>query len=672
MPKVFGQDVAAGQATYTALSAAGNRCPHLLSPLRIRNVVLKNRIYHTVSPTYLMQGPENFPTEMYREHMSNMAKNAAIVSMSTHFAAATQRCTEKVSLKDDSAFNHYSDRAWDDIPTVYNYVNEMMDQIHYQGALISFAGNSGMETGCGVPAGMGSSGGVDIAGVPDDSPKSSSSGGRGGGPGGPGGMATQTDDQIVADAKEHEANGYDVYQLRSTSAEAIKRIKAETNLILMGSLGGPGGPGGGENTASSNGNQPTAAQLEQAVAQAKKLEGLIDILWMRIDEHPNAWSQDKGKPKALAYAAAIKKAGIKIITCPSGGFHDPVENDGFIAQGLTDMVGMTTPLFADGEMVRKLKEGRADDVIPCIACEYCHGISMTKPPWYSTCTVNPKWGLPPYQLKSITKSAVSKKVAVIGGGPGGMKAALVAAERGHKVTLYERSDSLGGQLKISDYSQWRWNFKVLKEYLAYQVNKAGIEVQLKTRATPETIKAKGYDTVLVATGAEAVFSELESGGKSDVFNLIDVYTNKKSLGKNVVMIGAGKFGVDAATGMIKDGHKVTLLATGPRLVEPEEEGPHNMRNQGTILAASPDFSFVLNAKVKDFSAGKVTYTDSTGQEKSIQADSVVVWSGLKPRMDDAEKFIGSADDVAFLGDCTGKGGSIQKAIRSAFFVASQV
>ena len=146
-------------------------------------------------------------------------------------------------------------------------------------------------------------------------------------------------------------------------------------------------------------SQPTAAEVEEAVEQARKLEGIVDILWIRVDEHPSAWTQDKGRPKSLAYAEAIKKAGIKIITCPSAGFHDPVENDGFIASGKTDMVGMTMPFFADPELVRKVKEGRADDVIPCIACQNCHGISMNKPPWYSTCTVNPIWGLPPYQLQ---------------------------------------------------------------------------------------------------------------------------------------------------------------------------------------------------------------------------------------------------------------------------------
>jgi thioredoxin reductase len=711
--------MAAEQAATAAVKAAGNRCPHLLSPLRIRNKVLKNRIMHTVSPTYFMQGPENYPSEMYRNHYSNIAKNAAIVTVSTHYAtAATASTPAKMSFTNDNAFNHYSDKSWDDTAQVYNYINEMIDDIHFQGSLILFAGNTGRSGGGGgggMPGGVaGGQGGQAAAGGQGGMP-SGAAGGQGGMPGGaaggqggmpggaaggqsgmPGGaaggqqgsqgsagasrsgggmpgFASKTDDEILADAKEYELKGYDVYQMMGSSVEAAKKVRAATNLILMGSIRGAGGGMPGQVTEAPT-SQPTASQVEQAVEQARKLEGIVDILWIRVDEHPSAWTQDKGRPKSLAYAEAIKKAGIKIITCPSAGFHDPVENDGFIASGRTDMIGMTMPFFADPELVRKVKEGRADDVIPCIACHNCHGISMNKPPWYSACTVNPIWGLPPYQIKGITQPKVSKKVAVIGGGPSGMKAAMIAAERGHKVTLYEKDVSLGGLLKVSDNSQWRWNYKDLKEYYIRQVKKAGVQIKTNTTATPEIIKAGKYDTVLVATGADIIPSRMKTDG-SKVYNILEAYAKKDEIeknGKNVVVVGAGKFGLEVGLGLLKDGHKVTLLGSGNQLVEEELRGAHNMMHQEDIYRSSPDFSYTLGVTVKDITGGKVTYTDSSGASKTIQADTIIVWSGLKPRMDEAEKFAGSADDVLLLGDCTGNGGTIQKTIRSAFFVASQV
>ena len=681
--------MAAEQAATTSIKAAGNRCPHLLSPLRIRSVVLKNRIMHTVSPTYFMQGPENFPTEMYRNHYSNVAKNAAIVSMSTHYG--TYPITWDKTRTD--AMGHMSDRTWEDIPPVGNYVDQLIEDIHCEGALILFSGNTGMSGGGGgMPGGTqqggaaGGQGGMPsgaVGGQQGGMPGGAAGGQQGGMPGGQQGaeggrggmpgMPSKTDDEIVAEAKEAEGKGYDVYQLNTSSLEAAKKVRAATNLILMSGIrvGANSMQASKDSPGVSNNNQPIAAELEQGIEQARKLEGIVDYVQIRVDEHPNAWTQDKGKPRSLAYAEAIKKAGIKILTCPTAGFHYPLENDGFIASGKTDMVGMTTPFFADWELVRKVKEGRADDVIPCIGCQNCHGISMDKGPWYSTCTVNPKWGVPTYKLAGITAPKISKKVAVIGGGPGGMKAALVAAERGHKVTLYEKDASLGGLLKISDNSQWRWNYKDLKEYFIYQVKKSGVEVKLNTTATPEMIKAGGFNTVLVANGAEVIASKMKADG-SKVFNILEAYYKKNELGKDVVVIGAGKFGMEVALGMAKDGHKVTVLALGKELVEPENVGPHNMRNQESIYLNHPNFSYVLQATPKSITGGKVTYADSTGSEKSVQADSIVIWSGLKPRMDEAEKFIGSADDVLLLGDCTGRNGSIQKTLRNAFFIASQV
>jgi pyruvate/2-oxoglutarate dehydrogenase complex dihydrolipoamide dehydrogenase (E3) component len=124
--------------------------------------------------------------------------------------------------------------------------------------------------------------------------------------------------------------------------------------------------------------------------------------------------------------------------------------------------------------------------------------------------------------------------------------------------------------------------------------------------------------------------------------------------------------------MAKDGHKVMILCPTKDLIELSHIGSHNMMNQIQILENHPNLNFELETKVKNFAAGKVTYTDSKGAEKSVQCDSLVVWSGLKPRMDQAEKFIGSADQILFVGDCTGKAGTVQKTQRQAFFMASQI
>jgi NADPH-dependent 2,4-dienoyl-CoA reductase/sulfur reductase-like enzyme len=412
--------------------------------------------------------------------------------------------------------------------------------------------------------------------------------------------------------------------------------------------------------------------VEEVVKMAKMLEGVADIIQMRdasrYTSHPNSFNQERGKPAMLACSEAIKETGIKIVTAPNGGFNDPRLNEEFIASGKTDMVAMARALIADPEYALKLSEGREDDVVPCVMCNECHGLSRSKGPWLTFCAVNPKLGLPS-SVRSIRPPAMSKKVAVIGGGPGGMKAAITASERGHKVTLYEKSDVLGGLQRHTDYCPLKWSFKDFKDYLIRQIDRAGIDVRLKTAATPEMIKTKGYDSVLVALGAEPFIPNIPGADGANVWNIVEAYTNEKTLGKNVVLIGGGDFGTEAGISLVHAGHNITALTSEDEMMT---SGPHDKIAQIDMYKTMDNFSYIVKATATRISGGRVFYKDANGSEKSIQADSVVIYAGLKPRQEEALRFSDSAKQVLLLGDCTGKNGSIQKTIRSAFFVASQV
>jgi thioredoxin reductase len=381
---------------------------------------------------------------------------------------------------------------------------------------------------------------------------------------------------------------------------------------------------------------------------------------------------EKDKPWTLPFAQAIKEAGLNIITAPNGGFHDPALNESFIAGGKTDMVAMATPLFADPEYVQKAYEGRAEDIVPCVRCHGCHGISRTIGPWFDTCSVNPTWGLSETKKKSIRTPTTVKKVAVIGGGPAGMKAAITAAERGHKVTLYEKGDALGGLLRHTDHTKWKWSYRDYKDYLVKQTRKAGIDVKLGMEMTPALVKPKGFDTILAATGAVPIVPKIPGVDGDHVYNILEAYQRKDSLGKKVVIIGSGVYGTETAICLAKDGHRVMVLASGREMIPASHIGPHNMENQIDLYQNHENISHELQTLPTKISKGKVFYRDANGIEKSVKADSVVIYSGLKPKMDEALEFSGAAPQVLLLGDCTGNGGTVQKTTRSAYFIASQV
>jgi len=532
-------------------------------------------------------------------------------------------------------------------PACENYFDQIIEAVHACGSLVSAGGMGG--------------------------------GGMGPGGGGPNQSAKQMIEAAVARAKALEDKGVDVMSMGSRSydkdsikqaIDQIQAVKNATNMVITMSLNVRHVF---DRPETFDMNVLTEATLEDAVSIAKMYDGAIDILQFRcgaaIGSHPSTWQQDEGKPNSLIIAKAIRDSGAKIYLSPNGGFQDLDENENFIAGGQCDFITMIRPFHADFEYIQKAYAGRGEDVVPCIQCNKCHGLSMDGP-WTSVCSVNPKLGIEP-AVRIITPAISSMKVAVIGGGPAGMQAAITAAERGHKVTLYEKSGVLGGLLMHTEYSPYKWALRRYKNYMVRQVKKAGVEVHLSTEATPEMIKSKGYDIVIAAVGADPSVPRIPGSDGRNVYNILNVYSKEKELGRNVVVIGGGEYGVETGMFLARAGHKTTMLTSSRELLPVVRV--HYQEIMIDIYEHLENFSYTLEAMATRISDGKVFYTDASGKEKSIQADSVVLYSGLKAKQDDALKFHGSARNAFFaIGDCTGKCGDVQKVLRNAFFTASQI
>ena len=238
--------------------------------------------------------------------------------------------------------------------------------------------------------------------------------------------------------------------------------------------------------------------------------------------HPNLW-----------LAEAFKKSGkIHKPVTAVGGLESLEAAEEAIAAGKCDFFAVCRQLIADPDMIHKAVDGHADDVVPCIKCMRCHDSDCYA--HLFRCAVNPLIGYETCAEQMFpTAPAKQKRVAVIGGGPAGMKAAITAVDRGHQVTLFEKADHLGGALEFSKFVPFKYALCSYKDYLIAQVGKRSIDVKLNTEAAPSMLNGK-FDAVLIAVGAEPLMLPLPGFNTENGIVATDAYGHEDTLGQRVV------------------------------------------------------------------------------------------------------------------------------------------
>jgi 2,4-dienoyl-CoA reductase-like NADH-dependent reductase (Old Yellow Enzyme family)/thioredoxin reductase len=296
-----------------------------------------------------------------------------------------------------------------------------------------------------------------------------------------------------------------------------------------------------------------------------------------------------------------------------------------LEEGKADLIAIGRRLLADPDLPNKAAGGRLDEVIPCIGCMECiERLAFDGRGEGVTCVVNPALGKEKaYEMKPVTKA---KNVVVVGGGPAGMEAAIVAAKRGHKVTLLEKEAKLGGQLNIAALPPFKGDILPWIDYLVNQVKKTGVKVELNTDATAEIVTRKKPDAVIIAAGGTPAMPDITGIDRSNVVTAQDVLSGKARVGQNVVIIGGGMVGCETAHYLAKQGKTVTIIEILKRMANDmflmtRRRLMDGLRNKNVTLLAS--------TTCEEIKEGSVLVATGEGKKETIPAETVIIAVGYE-------------------------------------------
>lgn len=378
-------------------------------------------------------------------------------------------------------------------------------------------------------------------------------------------------------------------------------------------------------------------------------EGGVDMISIVVGWHESRRGA-LGRDLTTDHWLYLAKKAKNVLTIPIAfgpRCRDPFLAEASLKEGAFDFWEVCRPFLADPELLHKIQNKQADHIKPCLGGLTCLARMFNHLPYL--CTVNPKLGHeydPAYQ---VTPAPLPKKVFVAGGGPGGIEYALVAAQRGHKVTLYEKSDRLGGQLHMGAKEVSKGNTMLdLIRYYEVSLQEAGVEVLKGMELTPQKVRAERPDAVVLATGCRVDTSMIPYFDQWDnYFTVDDILQDEKDPGNNVIVLGGNRAGLVAAEYLALNGKKVTLLEEDKKVAS-DVTTTFKWRHKAWIDEYSIEAK--TGVIITEFSKEGLRIKNAESEEQFIMADSVVLASPRLPNNDLLTKLSELVDELYIIGD----------------------